>query len=185
MDALSLLYENDLFGRLAAKHLKKKSFNANLAEMNDGEVECRFVCILNAKIHDTKEHGVLIKRPGLITMAKEAIKSATGRDERVLAAFEAGDETVLLMLKPKDLSLDEDSNPAELDQSLVDYGFASAKGMDVVTLATTEIHLEDGHFTLEPESGRRTVRHIYAVTPDEASNEFEAQSWEWLRSKCS
>jgi len=166
--------------RKAIAHIKKKRYTNDLAQLNNGDVECKFVCTLPCSVRDAKEHGIVIKRPGMLTAAKEGMKSVVGRDKRVFVAIECGAETILLILKPTGL-VEMDGDPAEMDRSLIDTGFASSKGMKVVTLSSTEIRcIGDGNFTISPDSGHRTMRHVYTLTVDEPNNDSEAHSLQWL-----
>ncbi len=159
--------------RFAIKTLKKHEFNSNVKELTGDEGDIEFKALAPCKVAQQSNVGIT-GRPSLIGMLKEGIRKAIGHDKNVFVAFTSkkSGETYFLLLKQADLPEGTDNI---LEGAAFDNGFASDRGLNVLTAETTAVkqaEADDNQFLLYPPPSSRIKRdtfHLTFVVDDEGT----------------
>lgn len=151
--------------RFAIKTLKKHEFNSNVKELTGDEEDIEFKALAPCKVVQQRNVGIT-GRPSLIGMLKEGIRKAIGHDKNVFVAFNSkkSGETYFLLLKQADLPEGTDNI---LEGASFDNGFASDRGLNVLTAETTAVkqaEADDNQFLLYPPRRSRIMRDTFHLT---------------------
>ena len=143
--------------------MKTFGYKLNLEELNkDGEPP-KFLAVADVEV-TTKAAMGITGRPSVLMMLKEKLQSAMGRNKRVFAAVETSEGQILFLLyKPQVKGRDDD---ALLDGATLDTGFATDKGISVLTAENTIVRQKEGCndiFVFEPTEHFRLKRQSYEI----------------------
>lgn len=165
--------------RRAVKRLKKVGYKTDLATLNE-EGECKFVAIADAQVTQYRTKGILLERPSLLMGVKQWLQETFQKNKRVFAAIETEEGKILFLLfHPDDLKdiVAGDDADALLEEASLDSGFATDRGLSVLTSDNTVVKKgshEDiyffGHDVLS--------EHVYCFQPKSSVIKFRKDSFE-------